>query len=40
MGASGYTVTEERAEKVYFSEPNHTGEIVAVVAENSADASN
>ncbi len=35
MGASGFTVTEERAEKVYFSEPNYTGGIVAVVAKSS-----
>ena len=38
MGASGFTVTEERAEKVYFSEPNYTGGIVAVVAERSGGA--
>ena len=38
MGASGFTVTEERAEKVYFSEPNYTGGIVAVVAGNSGGA--
>ena len=37
MGAAGFTVTEERSEKVYFSEPNYTGGIVAVVAESSAD---
>ena len=34
LGASGFTVTEERAERVYFSEPNYTGGIVAVVAES------
>ena len=38
MGASGFTVTEERAEKVYFSEPNYTGGIVAVVAESTGGA--
>lgn len=38
MGASGFTVTEERAEKVYFSEPNYTGGIVAVVAGSSGGA--
>ena len=35
MGACGFTVTEERAEKVYFSEPNYTGGIVAVAAKSS-----
>ncbi len=38
MGASGFTVTEERAEKVYFSEPNYTSGIVAVVAKGSGGA--
>ena len=38
MGASGFTVTEERAEKVYFSDPNYTGGIVAVVAGSSGGA--
>lgn len=37
MGAAGFTVTEERAEKVYFSEPNYNGGVVAVVAGNAAD---
>lgn len=37
MGASGFTVTEERAEKVYFSEPNYDGGVVAVVAGSFAD---
>ena len=32
LGAAGFTVTEERAEKVYFSQPNYYGGIVAVVA--------
>ena len=32
VSAAGMTVTEERAESVYFSEPNYTGGIVAVVA--------
>ncbi len=32
LGAAGFTVTEERAEKVYFSKPDYTGGIVAVVA--------
>lgn len=32
VSATGMTVTEERAESVNFSEPNYTGGIVAVVA--------
>ncbi len=32
VSASGLTVTEERAESVYFAEPNYTGGVVAVVA--------
>ena len=33
LGAAGFTVTEERAERVYFSEPDYYGGIVAVVAD-------
>lgn len=36
LGASGFTVTEERAERMYFSDPDYEGGIVAVVAENSS----
>ncbi len=32
LGAAGFTVTEERAESMYFSDPDYTGGIVAVVA--------
>ena len=32
LGASGFTVTEERAQRMYFSEPDYEGGIVAVVA--------
>ena len=32
LGAAGFTVTEERAERVYFSEPDYEGGIVVVVA--------
>ena len=32
LGAAGFTVTEERAERVYFSEPDYYGGIVVVVA--------
>ena len=32
LGAAGFTVTEERAERVYFSEPDYSGGIVVVVA--------
>ena len=32
LGACGLTVTEERAEQVYFSQPNYYGGIVVVVA--------
>lgn len=32
LGAAGFTVTEERAERVYFSDPDYYGGIVAVVA--------
>ena len=31
-GAAGFTVTEERAQRVYFSQPDYVGGIVAVVA--------
>ena len=33
LGAAGFTVTEERAERVYFSEPDYFGGIVVVVAD-------
>lgn len=33
LGAAGFTVTEERAERVYFSEPDYYGGIVVVVAD-------
>ena len=36
MGAAGFTVTEERAERVYFSQPDYYGGIVAVVASGGA----
>lgn len=36
LGAAGFTVTEERAERVYFSEPDYTGGIVVVVADTGA----
>ena len=36
LGAAGFTVTEERAERVYFSEPDYYGGIVAVVADAGA----
>ncbi len=36
LGAAGFTVTEERAERVYFSEPDYTGGIVVVVANTGA----
>ncbi len=32
-GAAGFTVTEERAERMYFSEPDYVGGIVVVVAD-------
>lgn len=35
LGAAGFTVTEERAERVYFSEPDYYGGIVAVVADKA-----
>lgn len=35
FGASGFTVTKERQESMYFSEPDYTGGIVAVVADNN-----
>ena len=38
LGAAGFTVTEERAEKVYFSEPDYRGGIVVVVAAPQAGA--
>ena len=37
MGAAGFTVTEERAERIYFSDPDYYGGIVAVV-KNTASA--
>lgn len=37
MGAAGFTVTAERAEKVYFSEPDYEGGIVVVVAGTPGD---
>lgn len=36
LGACGITVTEERAEQMYFSEPDYFGGIVVVVANTSA----
>ena len=36
LGAAGFTVTEERAERVYFSDPDYEGGIVAVVADAGA----
>ena len=36
LGAAGFTVTEERAERVYFSEPDYSGGIVVVVADTGA----
>ena len=36
LGAAGFTVTEERAERVYFSEPDYYGGIVVVVADTGA----
>ena len=36
LGAAGFTVTEERKEQVYFSEPDYYGGIVAVVANTAA----
>lgn len=36
LGAAGFTVTEERAERVYFSEPDYTGGIVVVLANTGA----
>ena len=36
LGAAGFTVTEERTEKVYFSEPDYYGGIVAVVVNNGS----
>ena len=33
LGAAGFTVTEERAQRVYFSEPDYYGGIVVVVAD-------
>lgn len=33
LGAAGFTVTEERAESMYFSDPDYSGGIVAVVAQ-------
>ncbi len=35
LGAAGFTVTEERAERVYFSDPDYYGGIVAVVADKA-----
>lgn len=36
LGAAGFTVTEERAERVYFSRPDYGGGIVAVAAADKA----
>ena len=36
LGAAGFTVTEERAERVYFSQPDYEGGIVVVVANHGA----
>ncbi len=36
LGAAGFTVTEERAERVYFSQPDYEGGIVVVVANTRA----
>ena len=38
LGAAGFTVTEERAERVYFSQPDYYGGIVAVVAASQGGA--
>ena len=35
LGAAGFTVTEERAEQVYFSQPDYSGGIVVVVADKA-----
>lgn len=35
LGAAGFTVTEERAERVYFSQPDYEGGIVVVVADKA-----
>ena len=37
LGAAGFTVTEERKERVYFSQPDYSGGIVVVVANQGQD---